>query len=231
MGPPSGQLLRLLYGGPLRSVSSLTIKDPLRSISSLTMWGPLRQISSHTIWPGPPQFSFFAYYRGPPQISFFACHMGAPSDQFLRILYGGPLRPVSSHTIWGPPSDQFLRLLNGGPFGQFLLHLLYGAPLNFFLKFYALNYSWGAPIFLNFQGGASAPSCPPLRAPMSSSITLKKVYKNRSAEERRQFSLLVSHERTWQKHRSSSLHALGVCIDVTTCLVIDYELILPTLLK
>ena len=129
------------------------------------MWGPLRQVSSHTIW-GPPQVSFLAYYRGPPQISFFAYHMGAPSDQFLRILYGGPLKPVSSHTIWGPPSDQFLRLLNGGPFGQFL-HLLNGAPLIFFLKFYALNYSWGGPIFLNFQGGASAPSCPPLRAPMT----------------------------------------------------------------
>ena len=65
----------------------------------------------------------------------------------------------------------------------------------------------------------------------SSSITLKKVYKNRSVEERRQLSLLVSHDKTWQKHRSSSLHALGVCIDVTTCLVIDYELILPTLFK
>ena len=123
------------------------------------MWGPLRQVSSHTIW-GPPQVSFFAYYRGPSQISFFAYHMGAPSDQFLRILYGGPLRPVSSHTIWGPPSDQFLRLLNGGPFGQFL-HLLNGAPLIFFLKFYALNYSWGAPIFLNFQGGGKCPLLPP----------------------------------------------------------------------
>ena len=55
---------------------------------------------------------------------------------------------------------------------------------------------------------------------------LKKVYKNRSAEERRQLSLLVSHDKTWQKHRSSSLYALGVCIDVATCLVIDYELIL-----
>ena len=60
----------------------------------------------------------------------------------------------------------------------------------------------------------------------SSSITLKNVYKNRSAEERRQLSLLVSHDKTWQKHRSSSLHALGVCIDVITRLVIDYELIL-----
>ena len=41
----------------------------------------------------------------------------------------------------------------------------------------------------------------------------------------------MSHDKTWQKHWSSSLHAVGVCIDVTTCLVIDYELILPTLLK
>ena len=66
----------------------------------------------------------------------------------------------------------------------------------------------------------------------SSSITFKEGYKNRSAEERRQLFLLVSHDKTWQKHNmSSSLHALGVCIDVTTCLVIDYELMLPTLLK
>ena len=65
----------------------------------------------------------------------------------------------------------------------------------------------------------------------SSSITLKKVYRNRSAEETRQLSLLVSHDKTWQKHMFSSLHAVGVCIDVTPCLVIDYELILPTLLK
>ena len=65
----------------------------------------------------------------------------------------------------------------------------------------------------------------------SAGITLKKVYRNRLAEERRQLSLLVSHDNTWQMHRSLSLHAVGVCTDVTTCLVIDYELILPTLLK
>ena len=65
----------------------------------------------------------------------------------------------------------------------------------------------------------------------SAGITLKNVYRNRSAEERRQLSLLVSHDKTWQKHRSSSLHAVGVCIDVITGLVIDYELILSTLLK
>ena len=46
----------------------------------------------------------------------------------------------------------------------------------------------------------------------SAGITLKKVYRNRLAEERRQLSLLVSHDNTWQMHRSSSLHAFGVCI-------------------
>ena len=52
-GPPSDQFLRILYGGPLRSVSSPTIwgspeisffayymRAPLRSVSSLTIWGP-----------------------------------------------------------------------------------------------------------------------------------------------------------------------------------------------
>ena len=65
----------------------------------------------------------------------------------------------------------------------------------------------------------------------SAGITLKKVYRNRLAEERRQLSLLVSHDNTWQMHRSSSLHAVGVCINVITGLVIDYELILLTLIK
>ena len=79
---------------------------------------------------GPPQVSFFAYYKGPPQISFFAHYMGAP------------LRSVSLLTKWGP-SVQILRLI-----------------FSIFKKMYALSYPWGAPIFLNFQGGASAPSCP-----------------------------------------------------------------------
>ena len=101
---------------------------------------------------GAPQVSFFAYYRGPPQISFFAYYMGPPSGQFLRLLYGGLLRPVSSltmcgpprsvssHTIWGPPSGQFLCLLYmeqpqigfvhymGAPSDQFL-RILFGGPL------------------------------------------------------------------------------------------------------
>ena len=142
-GAPSDQFFRLLCGAPLDKFLRILYGGPLRSVSSLTIGGPLRSVSSHTIW-GPPQISFFAYYIwGPPQTCFFAYYMG-------------------------PPSDQFLRLLNRGPFGQFL-HLLYGATLIFFLKFYALNYSWGAPIFFNFQGGASAPSCPPLRAPMRAS--------------------------------------------------------------
>ena len=153
MGPPSDRFLLLLYGAPLRSVSSLTIGGPPLINFSLTMWGPLL-VSSHTIW-GPPQVSIFAYYKGPPQISFFAYYMGGgggPSDQFLCILYGGPLRPVSSHTIWGPPQISFF-------------------PLNFFkiLKHNPLNYPWGVPHIFEFPGGgAGAPFCapPPLRAPM-----------------------------------------------------------------
>ena len=156
MGAPSNLFLRILYGGPLRSVSLLTVWGPPsasqffcllcgpghpRSVSSHTIWGPpshqflcllyrgsIRSVFSLTIR-APPQVSFFAYYMGHPQISFFAhtiwgssqtCffayYMEAPSDQsqFLRLLYGGPLRPVSSLTIWGPPPDQFLCILYGG---------------------------------------------------------------------------------------------------------------------
>ena len=108
-GPPQISFFAYYMGGPLRSVSSLTIGRPPLINFSLTMWGPLL-VSSHTIWgppqvsffayyKGPPQISFFAYYMGAPQISFFAYYMGAPSDLFLHILYGAPLRSVSSLTI------------------------------------------------------------------------------------------------------------------------------------
>ena len=116
-GALSNQFLCILYRGPLRSALSLTIWGPLRSVfyllygaplslvSVLTIWGPLRSVFVDTtcIW-GPPQVSFFAYYRGPPQISFFAYYMGPPSSQFLRLLYGGLLMPVSSLTMWAPRS-------------------------------------------------------------------------------------------------------------------------------
>ena len=108
--PPSDQFLCMLYGGPphilvvsqniwggpLRSVSPLTIWGPLRLVSLLTIWGPLISVSVHTFW-GPLSDNFF--YMEPLQISFFTYYMGSPSDQFLHILYGGPLRSVSSLTI------------------------------------------------------------------------------------------------------------------------------------
>ena len=120
MGPPSGQFLRLLYGVPLRSVSSLTMWAPLYKLLRILYGGPLRSVSLFTI--------------------------------------GGPLRSVSSHTIWGPPSDQFLRLLIGDLQFSFSLHFFYILKKN-----YALSYPWGAPIFLNFQGGGG--KVPPLAPP------------------------------------------------------------------
>ena len=62
---------------------------------------------------------------------------------------GAPLRSVSSLTKWGPLWS--------------VSSLAIWGPLNFFLKFYALNYSWGALIFLNFQGGGG--QVPPLVPP------------------------------------------------------------------
>ena len=78
-----------MYGGPLRSGSSLTIGGPLRSLSLLNVWGP-------------------------PQIRFFAYYMGAPSSQFLRFLYGGPLRSISSLTMWGPLHNKLISELDSG---------------------------------------------------------------------------------------------------------------------
>ena len=115
------------YIGPLRSVSSHTIWGPLSDQFHCLLYGtpppphqisffacymlslqisfcayflgaPLRSVYSLTIW-GPSQISFFSYYMEPTKISFFAYYMGGSSDQFLRLLYGGPLRSVSSLTI------------------------------------------------------------------------------------------------------------------------------------
>ena len=164
MGASSGKFLRLLYvEAPLDNFLRLLYGAPLRSVSSLTIWGP-------------PQINFFAsnvrassdqflriLYKGPlrsfsspiggPQVIFFAYR--GPSVQFLCILYWAPLRlissltiwgplgSISSHTIWEPPQTCFfasymrapLRSVSsltkwGGPSGQFL-HLLhvYGGPL------------------------------------------------------------------------------------------------------
>ena len=100
LGPPD-HFLRLLYGAPHISFFSYNMGAPLRSVSLFTIWAP------------PLRSVFFAFYRGatshlsifhniyggPLQISFFAYYMGGLSDHFLRLLYGGPLRSVSSLTI------------------------------------------------------------------------------------------------------------------------------------
>ena len=120
MGAISDQFLRILYGGPLRRVSShcffayymwassdlfvsLIPWGPFRSVYLLLYGGPLRSVSSHTIW-GPLQISFFTYHIGPPQTCFFAYYMGAPrtcffayymrarSDSSFRLLYGAAFR-------------------------------------------------------------------------------------------------------------------------------------------
>ena len=113
MGAPSDQFLRIEYGGPLRSVSSLIMEASLCVFFSYYMRTP-QIISLHTILG--------------PQITFF-------------VFYMGPLRSVSSHTIWGLLSDQFRCLLYGPPSDQFLcmllrghlrfwfLHKIYGGPL------------------------------------------------------------------------------------------------------
>ena len=96
-GPPD-QFLHKIYGGPLRSVSSLTIWGPLRLVSLLTIWGPSDQFLCILFW-GPLSDHFFLLLDGAPSDQFLRILYGGPSDQFLRLLYGGPLRSVSSLTI------------------------------------------------------------------------------------------------------------------------------------
>ena len=77
-----------IYGGPLRSVSPLTIWGPLRSVSVHTFWEPFSD-QFFLLQYGAPLRPVFSLTMGPPQISFFVYYMGGPSDQFLRLLYGG----------------------------------------------------------------------------------------------------------------------------------------------
>ena len=137
-------LLRLLYGGILRSVyfhtiimgstlrsaSLCTICEPLSDLFLCLLYGAsLRSVSSHTIWV-PSQICFFSYYIGAPfgsvsphmlcggpfQISFFAYYI-PPSPQISFFVYymAVPLGSVSLHAIMGPPLDKFFRLLKKGP--------------------------------------------------------------------------------------------------------------------
>ena len=64
MGAPSDQFLRIEYGGPLRSVSSLIMEASLCLV-------------------------FFSYYMGAPQIISLHTILGPP-DHFLRLLWRPP---------------------------------------------------------------------------------------------------------------------------------------------
>ena len=130
MWAPLDRFLCILFRGPLRSASVLTIGGPLRlfvCILLLHVYGALSnqflcilyrapppQISfiayyigapqadfSHIIW-GPAQVSFCAYYMGPPQVSFFAYYRPRPPQIsfFAYYMGSGPLKSVSSLTIW-----------------------------------------------------------------------------------------------------------------------------------
>ena len=108
------QVLRIEYGGPLRSVSSLIMEASLCGFFSYYMGTP-QIISMHTILAPPDHFPRLLY--GAPQITFFSYNMGAP------------LRSVSLFTIWASPSDQFLCMLLGGHLRFWFLHKIYGGPL------------------------------------------------------------------------------------------------------
>ena len=148
MGAPSDQFLRIEYGGPLRSVSSLIMEASLCLF--FILYGGPQIISLHTIL-GPPDH-FLRLLYGAPQITFFSYNMGGHLRfYFFHKIYGGllrsvspltiwgplrlvsvltiwgPLRSVSVHTFWGPLSDQFFLLLDGPPQVSFFAY--YRRPL------------------------------------------------------------------------------------------------------
>ena len=150
MGAPSDQFLRIEYGGPLRSVSSLIMEASLcpffiiyggpQIIFCILYWcpqiiffgyymGPLRSVSSHTIsGPLSDQFHCLLYAPPPLQISFFACYRGATSDLIFFTKY------------MGASSDQFLRLLYGVPLRLVSLLTMWG-PLRS-----VSVYTFGGPV-------------------------------------------------------------------------------------
>ena len=80
MGPHSGQFLRLLYGGsPQVSFFAYYIGGPLRSVSSITIGGPLSSVSSHM---GAPSDYFLRLLYGSPlgSISSLTIWQGRPQD-------------------------------------------------------------------------------------------------------------------------------------------------------
>ena len=111
MEASSGQFLCLLYvEAPLDNFLRLLYGAPLWSVSSLTIWGPAPQINFFASYVGASSDQFLRIlYRGPPQVIFFAYK--GPSVQFLHILYG-------------PPSEQFLCFLCGGLFRSVSSHTI-----------------------------------------------------------------------------------------------------------
>ena len=130
MGAPSDQFLRIEYGGPLRSVSSLIMEASLCGFFSYYMGTP-QIISLHTILG--PQITFFAYYMGSLRSVSSQTIWGPLSDQFRCLLYG-------------PPSDQFLCMLLGGNLRFWFLHKIYGAPL----RSVSPLTIWGRPAQVSF---------------------------------------------------------------------------------
>ena len=101
MGAPSDQFLRIEYGGPLRSVSSLIMEASLCGFFFSYYMETPQIISLHTIL-GPPDH-FLRLLYGAPQISFFSYNMGAPLRSVSLFTIWAPLRSVSLHAIRGPP--------------------------------------------------------------------------------------------------------------------------------
>ena len=142
MRPHPGPFLSILYGGSLRSVSSLIVLGPpdhfLRLLYrapqicffSYNMGAPLRSVSLFTVWDPPP----------PPSDQFLCMLYGVPSDQFLCILFGGPSQISFFSYYMGPLSDQFFLLLYGAPSDQFL-RILYGG----LLRSVSSPTIWGSP--------------------------------------------------------------------------------------
>ena len=91
MEASSGQFLRLLY-----------VEAPLDNFLRLLYGAPLRSVSSFTIW-GPPQINFFASYVGASSDQFLRILYKGPLRSFSSPI-GGPQFSFFAYYI-GPPSD------------------------------------------------------------------------------------------------------------------------------
>ena len=101
MGATLGSFSSLtIWGLPRVSFFAYYMGALLDMYFRIVYGGPLKSVSLPTIWRPPGQF-LRILYGGPLRLVYSLTLLGPPSGQFLRLLYGGFLRSVSLLTMWG----------------------------------------------------------------------------------------------------------------------------------